>query len=257
MGSQTAERRGRPVGEMEQGQGIEELHVPAEIREVAFPLAVRGYSREVVDAYVERVNHVIAQLEADRSPRSAVRHALDRVGGQVGSILQRAREAADEITTAARDEAAEITARAKAESAELVVSAGAAADRDRAEAQATLARARAAAEAVVAQAKEELAALEAQAEGRMADIRADTEGLLYDRMWLLDATRETVAHLDALTTDAAARFPLPESAEQGSAEPAAVVAVEPGDVAAKPKQRAGAGVTRLPTKTRNGTSRAS
>ena len=245
------------MGEIEQGQGIEELHVSAEIREVSFPLAMRGYSREVVDAYVERVNHVIAQLEADRSPRSAVRHALDRVGGQVGSILQRAREAADEITTAARDEAAEITARAKAESAELVVSAGAAADRDRAEAQATLARARAAAEAVVAQAKEELAALEAQAEGRMADIRADTEGLLYDRMRLLDATRETVAHLESLTIDAAARFPLPEAAEQAPAEPAAVVAVEPGDVSARPKPRAGGGVTRLPTKARNGTSRAS
>jgi DivIVA domain-containing protein len=247
------------VGETEQGQGLEEFHdVPAEIREVSFPLAMRGYSCRVVDAYVERVNHVIAQLEVDRSPRSAVRHALDRVGGQVGGILQRAREAADEITTAARDEAAEFAARAKAEAAELVVSAGAAADRDRAEAQATLARARAAAESVVAQAKEELAALEAQAEGRMAEIRADTEWLLQDRMRLLDATRETAAQLESVATEAAVRFPLPEfgeTAEQGASEPAAVVAVEPGDVAAKPKSRTAAGVTRLPTKSRNGAPR--
>jgi DivIVA domain-containing protein len=234
------------VGTPEQGRGIEELHdVPAEIREVSFPLAVRGYSRRVVDAYVERVNRVIAQLELDRSPRAAVRHALDRVGGQVGGILERARQAAEEITTAARDDAGEITARAQAEAAELVVSAGAAADRDRAEAQATLARARAAAETVVAQAKAELAAIEAQAEERMAEIRADTEGLLHDRMRLLDATRETAAQLESVATEAAVRFPRPE---QAAPAPAAIVAVEPGDVSAKRKRRTDASVTRLPTK---------
>ena len=219
--------------------------MPAEIREVAFPRAFLGYSRHVVDAYVERVNHVIAQLEVDRSPRAAVRHALDRVGGQVGGILQHAREAAEEITRTAREEAEENMARAKAEAAELVVSAGAAADRDRAEAQATLQRARAAAEAVVAQAKEELAAMQAKAEERMAAIRADTEGLLHDRARLLDDTRETAARLESLATDAAARIPSPE---QATAEAAAVVAVEPGDGAAKRRPRSGAGVTRLPAK---------
>jgi DivIVA domain-containing protein len=237
------------VGTPEQGRGIEELHdVPAEIREVAFPLAVRGYSRRVVDAYVERVNRVIAQLEVDRSPRAAVRHALDRVGGQVGGILEHAREAAEEITTAARDEAAEISAHAKAEAAELVVSAGAAADRDRAEAQATLARARAAAEAVIAEAKQELAALEAQAGERMEEIRAETAWLLDDRMRLLDATRETAAQLEAVAAEAAGRFPRPEQAAQAAPEPPPIVGFEPGDVSAKRKPRTDASVTRLPTK---------
>jgi cell division initiation protein len=243
----------------EQGRGTEELHdVPAEIREVSFPTAFRGYDRRVVDAYVGRVNQVIAGLEVNRSPRSAVRHALDRVGGQVGGILERAREAAEAIATAAREEGDEITARAKAEAAELVVNAGAAADRDRAEAQATLARARAAAETVVTQAKEELAALQAKADERLAEIRADTDGVIHDRMRLLDATRETAARLESVATEAAVRFPRPEASEQvdqRSSEQAAVVAVEPGDVAAKAKPRVASGVTRLPTKSRSGAPR--
>ncbi|HEY3764921.1 MAG TPA: DivIVA domain-containing protein [Gaiellales bacterium] len=239
------------MGDVEHDTSSEELHdVPAEIREVSFPLAMRGYSCRVVDAYVERVHHVIAQLESDRSPRSAVRHALDRVGEQVGGILQRARESAEEITKAARDEATDVTGRAKAEAAELVVQAGAAADRDRAEAQATLARARAAAEAVVAQAKQELAALEHQAEARMQEIRADTDAVWHDRSRLLDATRETAAMLEAVATEASVRFPQPPAADGDEYEDT-VVAVEPGDVAAKRKPRT-ASVTRLPAKPRNG-----
>jgi DivIVA domain-containing protein len=248
------------VGTPEHGGAAgEELHdVPAEIREVAFPLAFRGYRTRVVDAYVERVHRVITQLEADRSPRSAVRHALDRVGDQVGGILEHARVAAEQITKTAREEADEVTARAKAEAAELVVAAGAAADRDRAEAQATLARARAAAEAVVAQAKEELAALERQAEARMEEIRADTDVVWSERMRLLDGTRETAAQLEAVAIQATVRFPGAEPADAQTEpipEQAAVVAVEPGDVSAKRKPRQGADVTRLPTKSRNGAPR--
>jgi cell division septum initiation protein DivIVA len=233
------------VGEIEHaGAAHEELHdVPAEIREVSFPAAIIGYNRGVVDAYVERVSRVIAHLESERSPRSAVRHALDRVGEQVGGILQQARESAEQMTTAAREEAADVTARAKAEAAEMLVTAGAAADRDRAEAKAVLARAREAAENVIAQAKDELSALERQAEARMAEIAADTEGLLRDRARLLDATRETAALLDAQAVQALERYPAP----QPPALEAAVVAVNPGDVQAKRKARA-ASVTRLPAK---------
>ena len=217
--------------------------MPAEIREVAFPLAVRGYSREVVDAYVERVNHVIAQLEADRSPRSAVRHALDRVGGQVGGILQRAREAADEITTAARDEAAEITARAKAEAAELVVERRRR-GRPRPGRGAGDARPRPGRRRGGGRAGEGGAG-RARGPGRGADGRdpgRHRSGCCSDRMRLLDATRETAAQLEARRDRRGRAVPAARlRREQGSAEPAAVVAVEPGDVAAKPKQRAGRG----------------
>ncbi len=239
------------MGEIEHaGATHEELHdVPAEIREVSFPSAILGYNRVVVDAYVERVSRVIAHLESERSPRSAVRHALERVGEQVGGILQQARDTAERMTAAARDEAADVTARAKAEAAEMLVAAGAAADRERAEAEATLARARAAAESVIAQAKEELAALERQAEERMAEIAADTQDVLRDRARLLDATRATAAALDALAADALERHPVPDPP---ALEPAtAVVAVQPGDVQAKHTPRRSASVTRLPAKRRD------
>jgi len=239
------------VGAQERGNGVEELHdVPAEIREVSFPLALRGYSCEVVDAYVDRVNRVISDLEVRRSPRAAVRQALDRVGDQVGGILQRAREAAEEITTAAHQEAEEITARAKAEAAELVVQAGAQADRERKQAGKTLAQARAAAETMVAQAnaeasetrrrsEEELNALEEQAQTRLAELRSDTDIVWSERLRLLDNTRETAARLEAIATKATMQFARAEVEPKPASEQPAVVAVEPsGDMAAKRRQRA-------------------
>jgi DivIVA domain-containing protein len=242
----------------ERGSGVEEVYeVPAEIREASFPLERRGYSREAVDAYVSRVNRVIAEQS---SPRAAVREALDRVGDQVGGILQRAREAAEEIMTAAHKEAAEIAARTNAEAAELVVQARAQAERERAGAQKTVAQARAAAESIVAQAnaeaaetrqraEEELTALQEQARARLAELRADTEVVWSERSRLLDSTRETAARLEAVATRAAMQFTRTEP--EPTAEQAAVVAAEPGgDVAAKRRSRAGA----PPAKGRNGTS---
>jgi DivIVA domain-containing protein len=252
------------VGAQERGNGVEELHdVPADIREVSFPLALRGYSCEVVDAYVDRVNRVIADLEVRGSPRAAVRQALDRVGDQVGGILQRAREAAEEITTAAHQEADEITARAKAEAAELVVSAGAQADRERVQAQKTLAHARAAAETMVAQAnaeasetrrrsEEELNAFEEQAQTRLAELRSDTDIVWSERLRLLDSTRETAARLEAIATKATTQFARTEA--EPRPEQAAVVAVEPGgDMAAKSRPRSGRPGGPAAAKGRNGT----
>jgi DivIVA domain-containing protein len=250
------------VGAQERGNGVEELHeVPAEIREVSFPMARRGYSCDVVDAYVHRVNRVIADLEVQRSPRAAVRQALDRVGDQVGGILQRARE---EITTGAHQEADEITARAKAEAAELVVQASAQADRERKQAQKTLAQARAAAETVVTQAnteaaetrrrtETELTALQEQAQTRLSELRSDTDVVWSERLRLLDSTRETAARLEAIATKAAMQFARTET-QPKQQEQASVVAVEPsGDVAAKRRPRAGAGGEAAPARGRNGT----
>ncbi len=252
------------MGAQERDNGVEELHdVPADIREVSFPLALRGYSCEVVDAYVDRVNRVIADLEVRGSPRAAVRQALDRVGDQVGGILQRAREAAEEITTAAHQEADEITARAKAEAAELVVSAGAQADRERVQAQKTLAHARAAAETTVAQAnaeasetrrrsEEELNAFEEQAQTRLAELRSDTDIVWSERLRLLDSTRETAARLEAIATKATTQFARTEA--EPRPEQAAVVAVEPGgDMAAKSRPRSGRPGGPAAAKGRNGT----
>ncbi|HEX2427378.1 MAG TPA: DivIVA domain-containing protein, partial [Gaiellaceae bacterium] len=120
---------------------------PNEIRDVSFPSAVRGYDRSAVDAYVRRVNRVIAELQMSSSPRAAVRHALEQVGEQTSTILQRARETAEEITASARQEAEETTARAKAEAAEIVLNASTESDRARADAGTLVAEATAEAEA--------------------------------------------------------------------------------------------------------------
>src|ERR687887_682444 len=132
-----------------------QAHVPADVRNVTFPVAMRGYDRDAVEAYVRRVNRVIAELEVTRSPQAAVRHAVERVSEQTKGILQEARESAEKISEDARAEAEQILAAAKAEAADLVVNAGAEADRLGAEAQQLVADARAEAEQIIARANAE------------------------------------------------------------------------------------------------------
>lgn len=211
-------------------------YVPAEVRDVSFPVSLRGYSKRAVDVYVERVNRVIAELEVSRSPRSAVRHALHRVTEQVDGILDRAREAAEQITASAREEAEESIARAKAEAAEIVVSASTEADRTKAEGEELLAKAkseansiltrsRTEADEIVAQARaeaaehsqrseQELTARRAEVEAQLHELQADTEGVREERRRLLDGIHETATHLEEVATGAAARFPPQEPAEQ-------------------------------------------
>jgi hypothetical protein len=89
-----------------------------------FPIVRRGYEKDAVDSYVRRVNQIVRELAAQRSPREAIRQALDRVGEETSDILRRAHETADEVTQrsrsesedrlqAARDEAAALLAAAK------------------------------------------------------------------------------------------------------------------------------------------------
>ncbi len=234
------------MGAQEQVMGDEQPYeVPAEIREPSFPLALRGYSSEAVDAYVKRVT---AELEVQRSPRAAVRHALESVGEQVGGILQRARDAGAEVTAAANREAEEITARARAEATDLVAQARAQADRERAHAEQALAQARAAADAILnransdaaeirRRAEEEMAALREQAQTRLDGLRSDTEAVRGERQRLLDNARETAARLEAMVTRAAMEYS--DTGTESTPERAAVVAVEPGgDVATKRRPRA-------------------
>jgi DivIVA domain-containing protein len=227
------------------GQSESELLVPAEIRNVTFPGSRRGYDRGAVDAYVERVNRLIAELEVNRSPQAAVRHALERVGEQTSSLLQRARETAEEITASARQEADELSARAKAEAADLVVNARAEADGSRAEAEelvakaATkadeiLARSNAEAEKILTRARREAEALQEEAEARIRELQADTETIWEKRRELLHDMQRNAAQLEEQATAAAARFPPPKPAEpaEEKPEPEAEAETEPTRVAA-------------------------
>jgi DivIVA domain-containing protein len=199
-----------------------------DVRDVSFPGSVRGYDRNAVDAYVERVNAVIAELEIASSPKAAVRHALEQVGEQTSAILQRAREAADEITASARQEAEAATARAKAEAAELVVDASTRADQAQAEAAEHVARAqreaetiltqaRAEAERILARARKEIATAQAEAEAGLRRLEADTESVHEQREELLGGVRALAEQLEEVAGQAAARSapqPMPEENDE-------------------------------------------
>jgi DivIVA domain-containing protein len=242
--------------EQEHGFGDLRSYVPQDILDVSFPVSVRGYDRRAVDAYTQRVNRVIAELNGRASPPAAVRHALDQAEGKVQSLLKAAREAAEEITASARQEAEEGTARAKAEAAELVVHTSAEADRVKAEAdelianarteaddtlaktkaeademhadarakaQNTLARAQAEADERLQRLQEELAALRQEAETRMREVEADTERVWNERSELLEDIHRMAGGLVDQANAAAARVQRSEPAgpEEKMLEPEA------------------------------------
>jgi F0F1-type ATP synthase membrane subunit b/b' len=150
--------------------------LPEELRDPFFPAAVRGYERHSVDAYVQRVNQLVAELQISGSPPAAVRHALDRVGEQTSGILHRARETAEEITRTAREEAEETTARAKAEAAEIVTAAQRRADA-------------------------EIASRRAAAEEQLSELEAEIVSVADRRGQVLDELRGMVARLEAAIAD--------------------------------------------------------
>ena len=231
-----AAARGAPVPPA----GVEQqARVPADIRNASFPAAMRGYDRAAVDAYVRRVNRVIAELEVTRSPQAAVRHAVERVSEQTKAVLEEARDSAEQITTSAREEADAIVGTAKAEAAELVVGAGDEANRVHAEAEQLTARTKAEAEEILAranaeaeerkrQADEELSALHDEAEARMRELAADTDAVRREREALLEDIERMANQLHDAASAAASRFShKPEQEPEGwpgDADETAVVA---------------------------------
>jgi ElaB/YqjD/DUF883 family membrane-anchored ribosome-binding protein len=138
--------------------------------DVHFPIALRGYDRIAVDAYVKQTSQLVAELQATRSPDAAIRRALERVGEQISGILQRAHDTAEQITSQSRSEA-----------------------EDRLEA-----------------ARQEAAKITAAAQGRLKDLDADTDRIWAERRQIVDDTRELANQLLGLTDSAADRFPAAE-----------------------------------------------
>jgi len=205
-----------------------QAHVPADIRNVTFPLGVRGYEKKAVEAYVKRVNRVIAELEVTRSPQAAVRHAVERVEEQTRSILEEARASAEKITTSAQAEADEIVAQAKAKAADLVVAASTDSDRIRHESDEHTAQTNAHADKIVADAKanakqhrqeveqeveqhrqkveEEVEQLRQEAEARLKKLKADTASLWDRRHELLGDIDRMADQLHEAAREAAGRL---------------------------------------------------
>jgi len=140
--------------------------VPA-VADVEFPTALRGYDRLAVDAYVRKTSQLVAELQATRSPDAAIRRALGRVGEEVSGILQRAHEAAAQITFQSRSEA-----------------------EDRVEA-----------------ARQEAAQIVSAAEERVRELDAETDRIWAERHRIVEDTRDLARELLSLTDSAANSFP--------------------------------------------------
>lgn len=189
----------------------------ADILATAFPVALRGYDRTAVDAYVQRVSRVIAELQAGRSPQSAVRYALEQVSEETRAILQQAHDTADAITTKSRAQAAERLETAERESSEMLDAAESDAAEMRSSAESDAAEMRSSAERHAAD-------LRTAAERRVREAEDDVASIWQDRARLIDDAREVAARLAEVADDALQRDPPPSiEATEGdtSAMPAA------------------------------------
>ena len=75
------------------------------VRAAQFPAAMRGYDRAAVDSWREEIAGLVERLEEQQPREAAVKRALDEVGQETTAILQRAHEAAEEITSRSRSQA--------------------------------------------------------------------------------------------------------------------------------------------------------
>lgn len=163
----------------------------ADILATDFPIALRGYDRAAVDHYHQRVSRVIAELQAGRSPQSAVRYALEQVSEETRSILQQAHDTADEITTKSRREASERMATAERESAQMLKDAQAEAD------------------AIRAAAERDAEELRAAADSRVRDAEDEVASIWQERERLVEDVRDVAARLGEVADAAAEREPPP------------------------------------------------
>ena len=70
-----------------------------------FPVAMRGYDRAAVDAFVQEVVQLITDLESRQTQDTVVQRAIAEVGEETAGILQRAHETAEEIAARSRAQA--------------------------------------------------------------------------------------------------------------------------------------------------------
>jgi DivIVA domain-containing protein len=152
--------------------------VPA-VADVEFPVVLRGYERDSVNDYVQRISQLVAELQATRSPEAAVRRALERVGEEVSGILQRAHDTAGRITAQSRSEAEDRLEAARQEAAQIVL----------------------------------------RAEERVRELDAETDRIWGERHRIVEDTRELARELLTLTDSAADRFPPDAASGADSAQP--------------------------------------
>jgi DivIVA domain-containing protein len=183
----------------------------ADLRDVQFPAALRGYDRAEVDRFVARVNQVLAELQITAAPESAIRHALKQVSEETQGILERAHETAEEITRRSRSQADDRLQRAETEAREVSEAAAQQARemREAAAEEAREVREAAAEEArdVRASAADEARELREAAEARVADLEADVQRIVVERARIIEELRDLVRRLGDFSEAAAGRDP--------------------------------------------------
>jgi DivIVA domain-containing protein len=159
------------------------------VRDVSFPIVLRGYERAAVDAYVAEVSQLVAELEATQLRESIVQRALDEVGEQTSGILQRAHETAGEIAAQSRSQA----------------------------------------EGRLQRAESEAEVIRREAEKEAEHVRLDTRRLWETRKRLIEEMRQFADETLGVADDALDRLrePPPEEPEDGPAEEAAAASSEP------------------------------
>jgi DivIVA domain-containing protein len=219
--SETAPRSGRPREDVVSQQRPDQVR--AEIRDVSFPIAVRGYERHAVDAYVERVNRAIAELEVGSSSQATARHALDRVGEQIGDVLMHARQAAEEITAEALAEAEATTAKARTEAEQIMEDVEQKAHqlrgRSKQQVDEMLTRAREQAAELMLRAEEQAREVQEQAEPRLRELEADIQAVWDARRKLLEDLPRMATELMEIAGAANARIRRPPGAGGPPAQP--------------------------------------
>lgn len=184
----------------------------AAVASADFPVVLRGYDRASVDQYVQRTTQLVAEMSATSSPEGAVRRALERVGEQVSSLLGRAHDTAEDITSQSRAEAEERLIQARAEAHQL--------ERD----------ARASAEQLDRDAHERAQERERAAELRVRELDAEVERIWAERDRIVNDVRRLSEELSALSSAAATRFPAATTEDAG-----VVAGRDAGDVTPAPE----------------------
>jgi glyoxylase-like metal-dependent hydrolase (beta-lactamase superfamily II) len=166
-----------------------------------FPVVLRGYDRVAVDEYVKRTTQLVAELHATRSPEGAVRRALERVGEEVSTILQRAHDTAERITSTSRAEAEERLIRARDEAEQL--------DRS---------------------ARQQAVEIEQAARRRVHELDADVDRIWAERDRIVADVRKLSEDLELLAGAAATRFPA-----AAAEEPEAILEEPESDLEEEPE----------------------
>jgi DivIVA domain-containing protein len=95
-----------------------------DLQTVTFPVALRGYDRAAVEAFLREVAARIARASQSDDVAPVVRRQLDRFGERAGELLAAADEAAAELREQAAEEVEDARVTADEESRRVVLEAG-------------------------------------------------------------------------------------------------------------------------------------